>query len=223
MDTTVTGARAAACRSVLLDATPRPTPLGSKPVPVRRSPAVLPTAGSGPKRAGDTLPVAALEDLLTLPGALYACVVRLEDGQVLAEAGWAGAEARAAVRFLGQAVRTALGSLGADPGDRLDDFIVTSSRRYDLVRQVQAIGTASTPMLCLQVDRARGNLAHARQRLAACDLPAARPPSLPRRAPAAVPPPPLLALDAAEPVVPARWANDVTTLRRLRAALRCSA
>ena len=220
MDTTVSEARAAAYRSVLLDPTPRPIALGSEPAPAPRAPAVLLSAGSAPEPAGDALPADALEDLLTLPGAVYACVVRLEDGQVLAEAGRSGVEARAAVRFLGGVVRTALGAFGADPDDRLDDLIVTSRRCYDLARQVGASGTASTPLLYLQVDRARGNLAQARQRLAAFDRPAAAPPP---RVPDAVPPGPVAALAAdgqIPPVLPTGWANDLTTLRRLGSALR---
>ncbi len=119
MDTISTGRRPVVSRTVLLDPTPRPISLGSKAVPVPpgpapRGPAVLPVPDPGPGRA-DVLPAAVLDDLLTLPGALYAGIERVADGQVLAEAGRTGAEARASVRYLAGAVRTALGTFAADP------------------------------------------------------------------------------------------------------------
>lgn len=103
---------------------------------------------------------------------------------------------------------------------------MTSSRCYDLVRQVRGLGTAPAQVLYLRVDRDRGNLAQARSRLAACNPLPARPPSLPRRVPHATPPAPAPALGAVDPppsALPTGWANDLTTLRRVRTALRCSA
>jgi hypothetical protein len=228
MDTISTGRRTAASRSVLLDPVPRPISLGSRPSPVPsgralRGPVVRPEPAPGPRRA-DALSVAVLEDLLALPGALYACFARLADGEILVGAGRSGAEARGSVRHLTAAVRVALRTFVADPGDLLDDFVVTSSRCYDLVRQVPGSGTVPTQVLYLQVDRDQGNLAQARHRLAAADPLPARPPSLPRRVPQAVQPAlDLDAVDRTSSAVPTGWANDLATLRRLGTALRCSA
>jgi len=124
----------------------------------------------------------ALQTLLRLPGATYACVVERDSGRVLAELG--GGEAGAgdsegvvpySVPRWGTAVAAMFDSTS---GDQLDDVMITGRRSYHLVRPLDA---GAAVLAYLRLDRSRSNLAAARRELAAVRLsggsPAAEGPS----------------------------------------------
>jgi len=113
----------------------------------------------------------ALQTLLRLPGATYACVVERDSGRVLAELG--GGEAGAgdsegvvpySVPRWGTAVAAMFDSTS---GDELDDVMITGRRSYHLVRPLDAGGAV---LAYLRLDRSRSNLAAARRELAAVRL-----------------------------------------------------
>lgn len=113
----------------------------------------------------------ALQILLRLPGATYACVVERDSGWVLAELGpgEAGAgDSEGVVPYSvprwGAAVAAMFDSTS---GDELDDVMITGRRSYHLVRPLDA---GAGVLAYLRLDRARSNLAVARRELAAVRL-----------------------------------------------------
>ncbi|GAA3235713.1 hypothetical protein GCM10017691_33320 [Pseudonocardia petroleophila] len=147
-----------------------------------------------------------LRELLQMPGATYSCAAVRASGDVVAEAGAEPVDPAAVVRW----ARTAADLL-ADADDDLEDLMVTSRRSYRIVRPVDG-GERGPLLLLLCLDRSRATLAAARRELALVRLvdappaPSALPPGvievpppsqalaappapLPRRVPAAIPPP----------------------------------
>ena len=98
--------------------------------------------------------------LLDLPGSRYSCVAERESGRILIQFGAAAVDPTVVLRW-GMEATTALGTAG-DGG--LEDFILTSSGHYHLVRP---LGVEQSLLVYLCVDRARANLASARRELAA--------------------------------------------------------
>ncbi|MHA6782403.1 hypothetical protein ACVGOW_15655 [Pseudonocardia saturnea] len=147
-----------------------------------------------------------LRGLLLLPGATYSCVAVRASGELVAEAGGEPIDPAVVVRW----ARSAADFL-AGAGDDLDDLMITSRWSYRLVRPVDDAGRGPL-LLLLCLDRSRANLAVARRELSRVRLDAAEvapqprsatlspaktssqvdPPEwmpLPRRVPAAIPPP----------------------------------
>lgn len=123
----------------------------------------------------------ALQILLRLPGATYACVVERDSGWVLAELGpgEAGAgDSEGVVPYSvprwGAAVAAMFDSTS---GDELDDVMITGRRSYHLVRPLDA---GAGVLAYLRLDRARSNLAVARRELAAVRLSAGPAAATPR-------------------------------------------
>ncbi len=101
--------------------------------------------------------------LLDLPGSRYSCVAERESGWILIESGAATVDPAAVLRW-GMEASSVLG-MTVEGG--LEDFILTSSGHYHLVRP---LGSDRSLLVYLCVDRARANLASARRELAAARL-----------------------------------------------------
>src|SRR4029079_2217683 len=110
----------------------------------------------------------ALQTLLRLPGATYACVVERDSGRVLAELGRgeAGAsDSEGVVPYSVPRWGTAVAAMfDSTSGDELDDVMITGRRSYPLVRPLDA---GAAVLAYLRLDRSRSNLAAARRELAA--------------------------------------------------------
>ena len=113
----------------------------------------------------------ALNTLLRLPGATYACVVERDSGRVLAELGQGEAstgDSEGVVAYSVPRWGTAVAAMfGATSGDELDDVMITGRRSYHLVRP---LGAGAAVLVYLRLDRSRSNLAAARRELAAVRL-----------------------------------------------------
>jgi hypothetical protein len=155
-----------------------------------------------------------LRELLLLPGATYSCAAVRVSGELVGEAGSEPVDPATVVRW----ARSAAEFLAAADDD-LDDLMVTSRRSYRLVRPVDG-GRHGPLLLHLCLDRTRANLAAARRELALVRLdvaPQTLPPALisatagtaewaplPRRVPAAIPPPAARTLPTRAPRWPGR-------------------
>jgi hypothetical protein len=101
--------------------------------------------------------------LLDLPGSRYSCVAERESGRILIESGAATIDPVVVLRWGTEASNT----LGMTSDGGMEDFILTSSGQYHLVRP---LGSDRSLLVYLCVDRARANLASARRELAAARL-----------------------------------------------------
>ncbi len=98
--------------------------------------------------------------LLDLPGSRYSCVAERESGRILIESGAATVDPTVVLRW----GMEASAALGMTSDGAMEDFILTSSGHYHLVRP---LGASQSLLVYLCVDRARANLASARRELAA--------------------------------------------------------
>src|SRR4029079_3101124 len=94
----------------------------------------------------------ALQTLLRLPGATYACVVERDSGRVLAELGRGEAGAGGAEGVVPYSVPrwgTAVAAMfDSTSGDELDDVMITGRRSYHLARP---IGTGASVVVYTQI------------------------------------------------------------------------
>ncbi|MBW0271188.1 hypothetical protein ATM97_10185 [Nocardia sp. MH4] len=112
----------------------------------------------------------ALKEMMLLDGALGACIVDYTSGMTLGALGGSKTldlqvAAAGNTEVLRAKVRT-MEQLGIDDG--IEDVLITLSGQYHLIRPSKA-RRAKGLFLYLAMDRARGNLALARRRLADID------------------------------------------------------